>query len=239
MLNYGLVMDNNRFAGILGDDYNLLKFAYPHHDEFQEKIGLEIQAYAKSRKLDEPIILEGGCGSGITSLFILKRNPQAKLVGVDNERKMLDQAKDILEKYLGQVELVHQDLLEYLKSQSSESVDIFVVVWTLHNLQPKYRDAVFQEVTRILKPKGLFISGDMYAPENVEQHTKELEAQLDRFKQYSNKELAAAWVAHNLEDDKIKIRESEQIAILQDLGFTNVRIAYRKDMEAIIEGIKG
>lgn len=31
-------MNSYRFSDILGDDYKLLKHAYPHHDEFQTMV---------------------------------------------------------------------------------------------------------------------------------------------------------------------------------------------------------
>lgn len=232
----------DRFAGILGDDYKLLRYAYPHHDLFQETVADQISQYLALKNVASPLLLEGGCGSGVTSLPVLKKLPKnARLIGVDVEQKMLDQAKEALQDYLGQVELVKNDILADVQSRASESIDVFLVVWTLHNLHPDYRKRVFVEVGRVLKQGGLFISGDKYAVEDQGEHERQLEMQLNRFRSFAdigNPQLAEEWVKHNLEDDKIKMKESEQRALLQLGGFIEVKTVYRQDMEAIIVAIK-
>lgn len=234
-------MRENDFTQVLGDEYKLLRYAYPHHDEFQKTVAETVANYFHESIKEEISILEGGAGSGVTTSFLLKVDPRIKVVAVDSAPAMLNQAKDILSEYSSRVVFEIDDLLSCVKKQSDSSFDAFVAVWTIHNLQPAYRKDLLYEVYRVLKPNGLFISGDKYSVADEALHMLQLQAQLKRFKEFGligNAKLADAWVVHNLEDDKIRITEKEQTDILQTVGFSNIDVIYRKDMEAIIVGMK-
>ncbi len=234
-------MRQNDFAQILGDEYRLLRHAYPHHDEFQQTIAETIVDYFGNSQQAEIKVLEGGAGSGVTTTFLLKADPRIKVYAVDSADKMLNQAKQVLSGYSSRVVFELSDLLYFLKSQKKSAFDVFVAVWTIHNLQPQYRESLFPEIYRVLKPGGLFVSGDKYSVDNETVHQSDLRAQLKRFREFSikdNPKLADEWVKHNLEDEVIRITEKEQVTMLKEAGFSKINIVYRKDMEAIIAATK-
>ena len=234
-------MNDSRFSNILGEDYDLLKIVIPHHDEFQDKIGEVIKNYSSSLRNDTILAVEGGAGTGLTTTRILSADKRIKVIGIDNEEKTLNQARQILKEFGERIDLRKQDLLEALGAIPSQSVDIFASAWVIHNFEPNYRQILFYEIARILKIGGLFVSGDNYARDNDSDHKKDLE---NRIRDFSNFEkmgridLKTEWTKHSAEDEKIKITEGEQMKILQDLGFKNVSIQYRKEMEAIIIGMR-
>lgn len=234
-------MRENDFDQVLADEYKLLHFAYPHHDEFQKTVAETIAKYFSNSKQEEIKVIEGGAGSGITTSFLVKADPRIKILAVDSAAKMLEQAKQSLHEYSSRVVFELDDILSYLQKQKDSSFDAFVAVWTIHNLQPEYRKDLFREVYRILKPNGLFVSGDKYSVDDDALHKSQLETQLNRFKEFGltgNTKLADDWVKHNLEDEKIRITEKEQISMLQNFGFPNADVVYRKDMEAVIKAVK-
>jgi len=227
---------DNVFDDALADEYALLYYAYPHHDEFQAEIAKTLVS-----RLADPdgFVLEAGAGSGVTTEFLLKASSSMTIIALDSSEKMLEQAEENLADY-AQVVFVLDDLLACLKQQPDESLDGFVAAWTLHNLLPDYRKELFPEIYRVLKPGGAFVSGDKYSVADEEQHQAQLLAQLDRFRDFcqTNQVLADDWVKHNLEDETIRISEQEQHEILNSLGFSDVRTVYRNDMEAIITAIR-
>lgn len=153
---------------------------------------------------------------------------------------MIAQAHELIDD-ISRVKLVESDLLEFIEAQSDGSFDGFVSVWTLHNLEPDYRNKLFPSIYRILKSDGIFISGDKYAVDNQEEREAQLESQLDMFRSFADlgrPELADAWVKHNIEDDQIRMGELEQKQILTEIGFKQVTTNYRHQMEAIISGVK-
>ena len=232
-------MNTDRFANVLGDDYNLFNKAVPHHDEFQEKVAEIIKSYSFSLPTDNVLVVEGGCGTGITTARILEADKRIKVIGIDNEERTIKQARAILKDYENRVNLKKEDLLVALKAIPDKSVDIFASVWVVHNLQPEYREQLFPEIARILKIGGLFINGDKYARNEADLQAQDLESQImafDVFDTLSRSDLKKEWTEHYREDEKIKITENEQIQILQGLEFKDVAVQYRKGMEAIITG---
>ena len=232
-------MNTDRFANVLGEEYNLFNKAVPHHDEFQENVAEIIKDYSSSLRTDDVSVIEGGCGTGITTARILEADKRIKVIGIDNEERTIKQARAILKDYENRVNLKKEDLLVALKAIPDKSVDIFASVWVVHNLQPEYREQLFPEIARILKIGGLFINGDKYARNEADLQAQDLESQImafDVFDTLSRSDLKKEWTEHYREDEKIKITENEQIQILQGLGFKDVAVQYRKGMEAIIAG---
>lgn len=234
-------MRKNDFDKVLADEYKLLHFAYPHHDEFQKTVAETIAKYFSDSNQEEIKIIEGGAGSGVTTSFLVEADQRIKVFAVDSAAKMLEQAQRSLSEYSSRIVFVLDDLLSYLQKQENSSFDVFVAVWTIHNLQPEYRKDLFAEIHRVLKPNGLFVSGDKYSVDNEVLHKSQLGIQLNRFREFGltgNATLVDDWVKHNLEDEKIRITEKEQVDMLQVMEFSNIEVVYRKDMEAVIKAVK-
>lgn len=229
-----------RFDTILGAEYQMLQYAYPHHDEFQQTVGQQVADFSKHLNTDHFSIIEAGAGTGITTVQILNADPRVHVIAIDNSKVILDQGKEILAEYSDRIEFQLGDLNEKLSTIPDKTVDGFVAVWTLHNLQPNYREITFAEIARVLKPGGFFVSGDKYAPDDLAQHKQELNEQLALFEKFAtmgHSDLARAWVEHNKQDDLIRMTETEQYRQLEAQGFTHIKTVYRKKMEAIITAI--
>lgn len=234
-------MNSDRFANVLGDEYNLFNKAVPHHEEFQNRVGEIIKTYSATLGNDTISVVEGGVGTGITTVRILDADKHIKVEGIDNEEKTIHQARVILKDYGDRISLQKEDLLEAMRKIPSKSVDIFASVWVIHNLAPEYRADLFIEIARILKSGGLFINGDKYARDDRQAHNEDFEGQIrafDSFDTIGRPDLKKEWTDHYHQDEKIKISESEQTKTLEDLGFKEVAIQYRQGMEAIITGIR-
>jgi SAM-dependent methyltransferase len=98
------------------------------------------------------VVLDLGCGAGTDLLIAAQMTGQAgRVIGVDMTPAMLDRAREsALEMGLENVEL-HESLIESLPLEDA-SVDV-VISNGLIDLVPD-KDAVFDEIDRVLRPGG-------------------------------------------------------------------------------------
>ena len=239
-------MYEDRFRGKAGEEYALFRLACPHFDELEQTISRAIHENFKDKPLDEIRTLELGCGPGYTTSFILDADRRTKVTAVDNERIMISQAQKNLQEFTEKerVVLVEQDALEFLKWQQSSSFDVFASGFTLHNFLEEFRNEVIREIYRVLKPEGLFINADKYALDNTLTHKETLAWQLGEFSrkytEIDRPDLADIRIRHYLEDnqDTVIMKEWASLSFMQDIGFRNMEILFRKQMEAVLSAMK-
>lgn len=231
------MLNQKRFHTALSDEYDLSRQVIPQYDELQTQIAQYVRTYAGALKHTPIQLIEIGVGTGLTTRALLAACPELFITGIDDEPNMLQQARQKLQPHAHRITLLQTDALTALQQQAAASIDVVASSQTLHNFQPTYRASVFQAIARVLKPGGLFINGDKYARDNGAAHQADLAERLEHFKKFAElgrPDLAEAWTQHNYEDEAIKIREGEQLAILRALGFQDVGVVYRAGMEAII-----
>jgi tRNA (cmo5U34)-methyltransferase len=238
-------LPERRFSGTLGDDYELWRLARPFLGEVHEIVVHAVRSLTQAR--DRPLrALDIGMGMGegaITGLLLA--DPQLSVTGVDSEPKMLEKARKRLTADLsnGRLNIVLDDALHFLTNQASHAFDIIASGYVLHNLNNDYRARVYDEIWRVLAPSGLFVNADKYA-QTVEAHREALRWQLNRFfdafvprQRY---DLLREWVLHYVEDEAADrlMPEADAITRLIELGFADVRIAYRRYMDAVLIAYK-
>lgn len=235
-------MEDKRFHGKAGEEYELFKLACPHFEELENTLGKIIKEQFQDKNTSEIKVLEIGCGPGYTTLIIFDSDRRTKIVAVDNEPVMIEQAKEILNDHIkkNRVKLIYGDALEFLQKQSSDSFDVFASGFTLHNLPKDFREEVIKEIYRVLKPEGIFVNADKYALDNESEHKQSLHWQLQQFKEkYSpinRQDLIEEWTNHYLEDDKpnIIMKESDSMKSMNKIGFNDIKIVFRKQMDAVL-----
>jgi tRNA (cmo5U34)-methyltransferase len=228
-----------RFAGSLSDDYPLWRLARPFLGEVHGTVTAELAKYAKAHP--GPLkAIDIGMGDGaITELLLAE--PKLKVVGVDNEPKMVFRAQEALRDALegGRLKVVLDDALSFLGGRPAGSVDIAASGYVLHNLTEAYRDGVYDQIFRVLKPGGLLINADKYA-QSGQAHRDALNWQLGRFFDVlvprQKYDLLRDWVLHYVEDELPGrvMPEVDAIARLKRAGFADIAIVYRKHMDAVL-----
>lgn len=223
----------------IAQEYDLVKLAIPHHDEFQVQVGIELKKrFDKETSIN---ILEIGSGTGITTLEILKTFPDAKIVSVDVEDFMIKQAQE--KNFPEKVQFVVADALSFLRNSKKESFDVVVSAYTLHNIEVSIRDQILAGVYQVLKPQGVFINADKIASDDLVEHKNNLDWQIKKFSDFELHglvQLKKEWTEHYLSDnqDNLKIVESIFKKKLSVEGFQAIQTTYRKRLEAVIVAIR-
>jgi tRNA (cmo5U34)-methyltransferase len=234
--------NSERFSGSIGEEYNLFRRAVPHHEKFQDEVGKQLRLFCEQLTKSKVNVVEAGIGTGITTIRILGADPRIFVTAIDNEAKMIRQAKARFSDSEDRIDFIATDLLTAIKKIPRDSVDAFVSAYTLHNFLPSYRKELFGEISRILGRPGLFLNADKYASDDPATHAKDLKEQFTALRvlgKMGRPDLEKEWNAHYLEDEKNKITEGEQVSALKELGFKNIKITFRKGLEAVIRAELG
>ncbi|HIK17445.1 MAG TPA: class I SAM-dependent methyltransferase [Leptolyngbyaceae cyanobacterium M33_DOE_097] len=191
-----------------------------------------------------------GCGDGILAQAVLERYPMVKVVAIDFSAPMLEQAKKRLslfsqpsEPLSERVQFVHADLYSPEWQQGLEPFDAIVSGYCIHHLPDDRKQALYQEIYRLLTPGGWFLNIEHVA--SVSPLGEELfeAAVVDRLYQLQNDQKnpasrpAIAEQFHNREDkqaNRLALVE-EQCRWLRMIGFEEVD-CYFKFLELAVFG---
>jgi hypothetical protein len=102
---------------------------------------------------------------------------------------------------------------------------------------------VLREAFRVLAPGGLFVNADKYAPDGQARFDalgEQLGRFFDAFLPLGKYELLRDWVLHNVADqapDRV-MTEKQAWADMAALGFVDLRVSERHNMEAVLTARK-
>jgi arsenite methyltransferase len=116
------------------------------------------------------VVLDLGCGAG-TDLLIAAQmtGPAGRVIGIDMTPSMLDRARaSAVEMGLGNVEL-HEALIEALPVDDA-SVDVVISNGVIDLIPDK--DAVFDEIDRVLRPSGRLQLADVIIHNEVSEDAR-------------------------------------------------------------------
>lgn len=233
---------DHRFSGPIADDYDAtFRLICPHLDELEQSVGNALLRL-KDGVLTRPLkILDLGCGDGLTSKVLLETLGSIELVALDNEPKMLEQAKQQLRGSPGARSVIYEeaDALEFLRRVQDGAFDGIGSCFVLHNFEDEYRREVLREIFRVLVPGGLFANADKVAepqPQHGRIFLKQLTVIIDTYLGSGRPDLMREWVLHYLEDNipgRLWI-EADAIGDLGDAGFKEIEKTFRYDLEATL-----
>ena len=230
----------------MSEDYDLLTTAYPKYGELHEVLAGVVAQFKAGDTRGEIRALEIGCGSGITTSYILSSREDIVLEAIDNEPGMIRQITENLGfwRHEGRLRVLEGAALEHLRTVPDNFLDLIATGFTLHNFTSDYRNEVIREVFRCLRPGGLFVNADKYAVDDDERRFEELGAQLNRFFDtfipLGKYELLNEWVVHNVADQAPErvMKEGESLEGMAAAGFRKVKVLFRHGLEAVVKGEK-
>ena len=94
-------------------------------------------------------ILDLGCGTGLSSLYLENKYPENPVIGVDISPAMLAVAG----KKCSKSEFVEDDILEFLRKRPDNSAALIFSGWAIGYSSPA---KIIREARRVLKPDGAF-----------------------------------------------------------------------------------
>lgn len=232
-------MNNARFSGDLGKEYDLFYQAFPYLLDLEGEVESILRTYINKHwphDFDGNItVYDGGCGTGTTTEVVLRADKRVRVVAIDNEPTMLKQAQEKLQNYKDRITFVESDLLEAIRG--FRDIHIFVSGFTIHNLPLSYRGELFKELGKVMGSGSLFINVDKIARDDEDLHQQDLQAEFEMFKyftEHGHPELEKGWAEHYLEDDKIRLTEKECRETLGREGFKDVTFRSRKYLDVIV-----
>lgn len=102
---------------------------------------------------DQQVVLDLGCGNGMTTFFIRKKSMKCKIIAVDQSRDMLRQYRKNIKKYgWKNIKIVHLKAEDIYKIMGKEKVDIILcngAIWHFNI------NKIFKVLSRILNTKGI------------------------------------------------------------------------------------
>lgn len=107
------------------------------------------------------VVLDVGCGSGRNFRYIIKKiGEDGKLIGVDNSKKMLNLAEDLIEKnnWLNNIELINRDVL---KLTYQNKFDAIICAFGL-TVMPKWKKALSNIINATKKDGKICIIDEVY-----------------------------------------------------------------------------
>jgi SAM-dependent methyltransferase len=136
----------NNQRDLVTQSYNKISSVYDEKwTDHMNKFSMEMISKIKFPKSGKGIDLT--CGTGYVTHLITEQFI-GEVFGVDISNEMLKIAK---KKYGDKCQFVCRDVLDFLKDQPSESVDIVTCAWGLGFLKPY---TIIKEISRVLKPDG-------------------------------------------------------------------------------------
>jgi len=233
------------FSGVIGQNYEMLNLICPLATEMSRLVGLAVSDYQHESENTLSIVELGG-GTGITTLSLLNAKDNVHIVSVDNEPVMQNQAKNHLQQWVdaGKLAFRSEDALTALQNLPTASIDIVASAYTLHNFLADYREAVVNEIFRVLKPGGALINGDRYALDDVSEHTrlvqKEVSGYFNVLTNINRLDLLEHWIVHLFSDESENhvMRETVALIQLRNAGFFDIKLSHRNEVNALITAIK-
>jgi ubiquinone/menaquinone biosynthesis C-methylase UbiE len=243
-----MMVDNTfdaMFSGVIGQEYQMLKLICPFAAEMSRLVGVEVGTYCQ-HKSEPQSVLELGGGTGITTLSVLSADERIKVLSVDNEPVMQNQAKQSLQAWIdnGRLAFSTDDALSALRKLEDASVDIVASAYTLHNFEADYRLLVIQEIFRVLKLGGQFINGDRYALDDINAHTrctqKEVFGYFKVLTEINRLDLLEHWIIHLFSDESENhiMRESVAVKQLNEVGFQAIELKLRQEVNGLVIATK-
>ena len=126
----------------------------------EEQIGVMI-SILKSRTQPVENFLDLGCGDGILGAVILGEYPSSRGALADFSESMLDQAREQLKEYAGQLvfeNLDYGDPAWVNRMQADGPFDAIVSGYSIHHQPDARKRDIYEEIFSLLKPGGWFIN---------------------------------------------------------------------------------
>ena len=221
------------FHGAFAEEYHFLMQVSPQAADMSRRVGEAVAQWVPPYPCDQLMLLEVGCGTGITTKCLEASRANLQIVSMDNAPAMLNQARSNLAAEIaqGRVQLLETDALTYLSGIPDNTLDVVASAYVFHNFLSGYRSKVLSEILRVLKPGGLFVNGDRYAFDDPAEHLRntqeEIKGWFTQFKQMNRLDLLEHIMPLTAASDE-----------MTQMGYGAVQVHYRQGVNTLLTGVK-
>jgi tRNA (cmo5U34)-methyltransferase len=193
--------------------------------------------------------LDLGCGDGILGAAILGEYPTARGVLADFSEPMLEQAREQLKEYTGQLvfeNLDYGDPAWVKRMQARDPFDAIVSGYSIHHQPDARKRPIYEEIYSLLKPGGWFV--------NIEHIAAESQLAVDLFNKHiidaryameqasggtkTRQEILDIFMNRPDKDANILLSVDTQCAWLREIGYEQVDCYFRIYELAVFGGRK-
>lgn len=175
---------------------------------------------------DNAAVLDLGCGTGLELDFYFKRNPAAKVTGIDLAETMLDVLKNkFQDKGLTTICGSYFEV-----PLGEERYDAAVSVESLHHFTKEEKASLYKKVFRALKPGGYLILTDYFA-------------QSEDQERFFRQELRRLKAGQGICDEEFyhydtPLTKAHEVEALDEAGFSSVEVLAEWGATAVIKAVK-
>ncbi len=227
------------------NDVDYVRHIEPNELSLADKIGEIIQSYYPSFS-EKITTVDLGIRMGSVSRTILEKFENINIIAIEENDLLFRCIKPKFTDYIenNKIAFIHQDFLSALKSIEEGSISFVTSIYSIHNFDNRYRTELYREIYRILKVGGVFINGDFFASDDIDDNTK---LNQERAKHYINalmqlnkSEYITEWVTHLIHDisQNIEMKESVTVDELKNLNFHEIEFLNRTVGECVLKAIK-
>ena len=224
----------NRFKAEEAQSYDeVIKRRIPLYSEIQALVVSQLP-FSKKEYIR---VLDLGCGTGGTSVALLKEFPLARVTGIDSSPAMLEVASGKVKQTTWRIDFLCQDIKDSL-TQCEDGFDAILSAFSLHYLNEEEKKEVFGRCLAALKPGGIFIDAEavLSSSEKVYQSYLEKWKEFQRSNGFSEDEIGA----HMLKfvRDVKPLTVERQVCLMSEAGFIDVECYFKYLNWAVFGGYK-
>jgi tRNA (cmo5U34)-methyltransferase len=205
----------------------LIRRFIPRYDEMLD----EVVCLIRDATGDLDRFVDLGIGTGSLAERVLKAIPEAQVIGIDADPKMLEEASRRLAPKNAQIDLRLQDFSSELPTAQNA---YFAALALHHVLDLSAKQALYQNIYDALLPGGLFVNADaMFNESNEIRNRWAAHLISSGFSETEAFNHLESWK----KEDRYFGLENELI-LLQKAGFANCDVAWRYGPMAVVAGKK-
>ena len=201
---------------------------------FDDMLERSVPFYKESQKITEFFALKHlkddsilyDLGSSTASLLInisRKLKCSATLVGLDNSKAMLEQARKKAQALGAKLQLENADILTY----EYKNADVFVSNYTLQFIRPLVREELVKKIASSLNKKGIFIFSEKVISHHSILNKDLIECYYDFKKEQGYSEYEIMQKREALENVLVPYSEEENIKMALNCGFSHCEVVFR------------